>query len=88
MSKDIELVLEGNEYHNGMLELALKTIGLQYAILDILSTKHSSSEEEADELFKEYAGLAVTYSKKEMNSLNERRGKIDLDYILGRRPEE
>jgi len=81
----IELKLEGEELFSAQLELLIKILATQQATISLLCDKHSSTTEKSDELFKDVQDEASGFAYSILRSLYERRGKIDLNDVLGDR---
>lgn len=80
---DINLKLEGEEMFSAQLELLIKILATQQAIISLLCNKHSTTQEESDKFFKDVQDEVSQYASSILHSLYELRGKINITDILG-----
>jgi hypothetical protein len=80
---NIELKLEGQEMYNAQIELLIKILATQKATATTLVEMIAKSDQEAEEFISLLNDEADKYAKTILRSLYERRGKIDLNDILG-----
>jgi len=81
------VTLEGDELFSALLELAVQNVALQQAAISFMCDVRSKTIEEGDAFYADVILDANKNSMKILESLYERRGKVDLHEILKKRPE-
>jgi hypothetical protein len=82
---DIALELEGQELYSAQIELLIKILAIQKATVSFVCDKFSKTENESDEYYNSVMDDANQYGRQIFSDLYERRGKINLDDVLGKK---
>ncbi len=82
---DIGLKLEGDELFSAQIELLIKILSIQKATVSALCDKFTMTEKESDELYSSVMDESNLYGSQILQDLYGRRGKIDLNDVLGNR---
>ena len=83
--EDNGYLFEGEDFNSAQLELLIKILGTNQAIISLLCDKHSKTVDESDELFKDVQREASEYGLKILQDLYARKGKIDVGSLFDKK---